>query len=137
MADSKKKSENDVSTFMESIESPSQRKDAATLIELMEKLTGHPATLWRSSIVGFGTYHYKYESGREGDWFLTGFSPRKNSLSIYILAGFDQFDTLMDRLGKYKTGKGCLYVKNLQEINLEVLTTLINESVQFIKMKYS
>ncbi len=86
--------------------------------------------MWGSSIVGFGNYHYKYESGREGDWFLTGFSPRKQNLTLYIMPGFAQYDELMKKLGKHKTGKSCLYIKSLEDINLPTLKQLIQQSVK-------
>ncbi|MFK7906670.1 MAG: DUF1801 domain-containing protein [Chitinophagales bacterium] len=88
------------------------------------------------SIVGFGTYHYKYESGREGDFMKVGFSPRKTSLTLYIMGGFDRHEELMQQLGKYKTGKSCLYIKKLEDIDLEVLKDLVNESVAYISEKY-
>lgn len=84
--------------------------------------------MWGSSIVGFGDYHYKYESGREGDWFVTGFSPRKQNLTLYIMAGFDNYDQLLSRLGKYKTGKSCLYINKLDDVDLDVLKELVAQS---------
>ena len=92
--------------------------------------------MWGPSIIGFGTYHYKYASGREGDWMLTGFSPRKTKHSLYIMAGFKRFDDLMQKLGKYKTGKSCLYVNKLEDIDEEVLRQLIRESMEYMKEKY-
>ena len=85
--------------------------------------------MWGDSIVGFGSYHYKYDSGREGDWFLTGFSPRKQNLTIYIMTGYEFNDRLMKKLGKYTTGKSCLYVKKLTDIDLSVLAELISDSL--------
>jgi hypothetical protein len=90
-----------------------------------------------SSIIGFGRYHYKYESGREGDWFLAGFSPRKNNLSIYITAGFDKYDDIMSKLGKYKTGASCLYVKKLSDIDIDTLKVLVEKSVSDMKKRYA
>jgi len=101
----------------------------------MEKITGEPAKMWGPSIIGFGTYHYKYATGREGDFLTTGFSPRKPELTLYIMSGFSKYDELMNKLGKYKTGKSCLYVKKLEDLNLEVLTELIETSVDYIKNK--
>jgi uncharacterized protein YdhG (YjbR/CyaY superfamily) len=86
--------------------------------------------MWGSSIIGFGRYRYKYESGREGEWFLTGFSPRKQNLTLYIMAGFEEYDELLKQLGKYKTGKACLYIKRLDEVNLPTLKKLIQQSVK-------
>lgn len=93
--------------------------------------------MWGDGIVGFGSYHYKYASGREGDWFLTGFAARKQSLTLYIMAGFDQYNHLMEQLGKYKTGKSCLYINKLADINEDVLKTLIEESIAYLKKQYS
>ena len=92
--------------------------------------------MWGSSIVGYGTYHYKYESGREGDFMLTGYSPRKQALTVYILAGFDRFDPLMKKLGKYKTGKSCLYIKRLSDVDEKVLEQLIDASVKHMRDNY-
>ena len=102
----------------------------------MKELTGEEPILWGNSLVGFGTYHYKYESGREGDFFLTGFSPRKTALTIYIMAGFSKYENLLKQLGKFKIGKSCLYVKKLDDINRRVLKELIEDSIQEIKKKY-
>jgi len=88
--------------------------------------------MWGDSIVGFGSYHYCYDSGREGDWFLTGFSPRKQALTLYIMSGFKRYETLMRKLGKHKTGKSCLYIKTLADIDLKVLKELIEESVKHV-----
>ena len=92
--------------------------------------------MWGKSIVGFGKYHYQYESGREGDFFLSGFSPRKQALTIYVMAGFSKFPKLMKKLGKYKTGKSCLYVKKLDDIEESVLTELINQSLKYMRETY-
>ncbi len=126
---------NNVDAFLASIESASQRADALILKDLMEEITGCKAAMWGPSMVGFDSYHYQYESGREGDWFVTGFSPRKQALSIYILAGFEKYDELLSGLGKYKTGKGCLYVKKLEDIDVNVLKILIARSSAFVKAK--
>jgi hypothetical protein len=99
----------------------------------MKKITMEEPKMWGPSIVGFGNYHYKYESGREGDWFLTGFSPRKASLTLYIMAGFKEYDELLEKLGKHKTGSSCLYVNKLEDVDLKVLTQLIKQSVQKMK----
>jgi len=93
--------------------------------------------MWGSSIVGFGTYHYKYESGREGDWFLTGFSPRKQNLTLYIMSGFNKYDKLMKKLGKYKTGKSCLYINGLEDVDKKVLKDLITESFKYMSKRYN
>ena len=108
----------------------------ATLLTVMQKTTGCGPKRWGPAIIGFGTYHYRYESGREGDWFLTGFSPRKNDLTLYIMAGFDRYDSIMKRLGKYKTGKSCLYIKKLADIDRDALRELIGASVGHIRRTY-
>jgi hypothetical protein len=118
-----------VEEFIQSIENEDVRRDCATLIAIMGKATGAPPLVWGPSIIGFGSYHYVYESGREGDWFIAGFSPRKQNITIYLSYGFEeQADKLKD-LGKFKTGKACLYVKKLSDINLDILTKLIERTV--------
>lgn len=125
-----------VARFLDSIEDNKRQQDACRVLTIMKELTKAEPKMWGPSIVGFGTYHYKYDSGREGDWFVTGFSPRKQALTLYIMAGFSQYDALMSKLGKYKTGKSCLYVKKLEDINEEVLRELIRQSVEYMTVKY-
>lgn len=125
-----------VVTFLNSIDDEQKRNDTYMLLNLMEEVSGEKPLMWGASIIGFGTYHYKYESGREGDWFLTGFSPRKHNFSIYIMSGFSNYDELMGKLGKHKTGKSCLYVNRLSDIEIEVLNQLVRESVKYMKQKY-
>jgi hypothetical protein len=96
----------------------------------MKKITGHEPRMWGSSIVGFGQYHFKYPSGREGDWFRTGFSPRKQNLTLYVMSGFEGHEKLLARLGKHKTGKGCLYINRLDEVDRDVLSELIRKSLE-------
>ena len=102
----------------------------------MRAATGSRARMWGTSIVGFGSYHYKYASGREGYWMLVGFSPRKQNLTLYIMPGFKTFDKLMAKLGKYKTGKSCLYIKKLDDIDESVLRKLVAGSVKYMRSKY-
>src|SRR5690606_27299053 len=111
--------------------------DSIVIMKMMKKITKEEPKMWGPSIVGFGKYHYKYASGHEGDMCITGFSPRKNALTIYILPGFLKYDPLMKKLGKYKTGVSCLYIKKLEDINQKVLSELITESVKYMKKKYS
>jgi hypothetical protein len=113
-----------------------RKKEAEKLVQIMSDSTGHKPELWSGNMVGFGSYHYRYESGREGDWFLTGFAVRKDKLSIYIVSGFDRHQELMNKLGKYKTGKSCLYVKKLDDIDKGVLARLIRDSVDHMKKLY-
>jgi hypothetical protein len=103
----------------------------------MKQVTGEEARMWGDSIVGFGSYHYKYASGREGDWFLTGFSPRKQAITLYIMAGFEQYDGLLNKLGKYTTGKACLYIKKLEDIDTNTLVELVKQSVAHMVKIYS
>ena len=123
-------------SLIRAIDNDAKREDAKRLLKIMGTITREDPVVWGSSIIGFGSYHYTYSSGREGDYFLTGFSPRKNSFSIYIMAGFDRFPELMKKLGKYKTGKSCLYVKQLDDIDESVLKELIQESVNWMRQKY-
>jgi hypothetical protein len=122
--------------FLKAVENEQRRKDALSMLELMQNLTKREAVMWGSSLVGFGSYHYKYASGREGDWLLTGFSPRKNDLTVYIMNGFSAYPDLMKRLGKYKTGKSCLYIKKLEDIDLKVLSQLILKSLDDMSKLY-
>jgi hypothetical protein len=133
MAELKTKKTNDsVEAFLNSVEHDKRRADAFKVLELMKEVTGKEPKMWGSSIVGFGDYHYKYESGREGDWFLTGFSPRKQNLSLYIMAGFDEYNELLDKLGKYKTGKACLYINKLEDVDLPTLKQLVKKSAEHV-----
>ena len=118
-----------VEAFLHGVENEKKREDAFAILALMEEVTGEPPKLWGSSIIGFGSYHYKYASGHEGDACLTGFSPRKQNLVLYILAGFDQYDALMAKLGKFKTSKSCLYINKLADIDQTVLRELVTLSV--------
>lgn len=137
MADLKTKpTEQSVEQFLQSVSPEQKRRDCLALVELMREITGQEPRMWGSSIVGFGSYHYKYASGREGDYFLTGFSPRKQNLTIYIMPGFDRYDDLMQRLGKYTTGKSCLYIKHLADIDLPILKELVQQSVNYMVQTY-
>ena len=117
-----------VQAFLRGIEDATRRQDCRTLVTLMKQATGEKPEMWGTSIVGFGSYHYKGASGREGDWFLAGFSPRKQNLTLYIMAGFDEYDELLDKLGKYSTGKACLYIKRLEDVDQSTLKKLIRQS---------
>ena len=126
----------DPADFVASVAHPQRREDGLTLLEFFQRVTGLKPRMWGPGIVGYGRYHYKYDSRGEGDWFLTGFSPRKQNLSLYIMSGFGQYDSLLSNLGKYKTGKSCLYVKKLGDINRDILKEMITSSVQMIAKKY-
>lgn len=124
-----------VTAFIDAVPDETKRDDARRLITIMKNLTGFEPKMWGPSIIGFGSYHYKYATGREGDAPLTGFSPRKNELSIYLNAEFTGKEDLLQQLGKHKSGKGCLYIKKLQDIDEKVLEKLIKQSVSSIKMR--
>ena len=121
-----------VASFLNAIEDEGRRKDCKTVAKLMEEVTGYNPVMWGPSIVGFGSYHYKYASGQEGDWPLTGFSPRKQNLTLYLM-GFHKFSDVLEKLGKYKTAKSCLYIKRLEDIDLPTLKKLVSESVRHTK----
>ena len=125
-----------VENFINSADSDQKRKDSWDMVALMSEITGSEAKMWGSSLVGFGQYHYKYASGREGDFFITGFSPRKTALTIYIIPGFDGYEEQLSKLGPYKTGKSCLYIKNLEVVDREVLQEIIRDSVAVMRKKY-
>lgn len=125
-----------VDAFIKSVENENRRSDSLEMISLMREITGCEPKMWGSSLIGFGTYHYKYESGREGDFFLTGFSPRKAAFTIYIIPGFSGYPDLMKKLGPHKTGKSCLYLKNLDVTDRTVLERLIRNSVEDMRSKY-
>lgn len=131
MAELKTKS-NDASVddFLNAIKDEQVRADCFTIVEIMQKVTKAKARMWGSSIVGFGAYHYKYASGREADWMLTAFSPRKQNITLYIYPGFDGYDELMAQLGKHSCGKACIYIKRLSDVHLPTLKKLINASVK-------
>jgi hypothetical protein len=125
-----KKTDASVAEFLESVADERTRKDSQTILEIMREESGDEPSMWGESIVGFGSYHYVYASGREGDWFLIGFSPRKQNLTLYLTYGFEKHDDLLNRLGKHSTGKACLYVKRLEDIDLSVLRQLVRLSIE-------
>ena len=122
-----------VATYLEGIEDPQRKADCLTITSLMEELTGEKPKMWGDSIVGFGDYRYKYASGREGDWFLAGFSNRKQSLTLYIMGYLEYYTDILENLGTYKHGKGCLYIKRLSDVDMDVLRTLISTSIERLK----
>ena len=124
-----KPNDGNVDVFLNSVENERKRQDSFKILELMKEVTGEEPKMWGTSIVGFGSYHYKYASGREGDWFVTGFSPRKQSLTLYIMSGFTEYESLLGDLGKHKTGKSCLYINKLDDVNLEVMRELVQKSI--------
>ena len=124
-----KQNEQSVTDFLQAVPDERKRDDSFAILELMKEVTGQEPKMWGDSIIGFGNYHYKYATGREGDWFLTGFSPRKQNLTLYIMSGFDEYDELLKKLGKYKTGKACLYINKLADVEISVIKELIQKSV--------
>ncbi len=126
-----------VEQFLKKVENPTKREDSFKILELMKEITQEKPLMWGESIVGFGSYHYKYSSGREGDWPLVGFSPRKKNLTLYIMSGFERYELLLDNLGKFKTGKSCLYINKLKDVDIKILRDLILESVEYMKKEYA
>ncbi len=125
-----------VKKFLDGVANETRRKDAWTIKQIMEKETGEKAAMWGPSMVGFGSYHYKYDSGHEGDFMRVGFAPRKQNLVLYIMPGFDHYDDLLKKLGKHKTGKSCLYINKLDDVHLPTLRKLIRESFKAMSRKY-
>ncbi|MFN8524618.1 MAG: DUF1801 domain-containing protein [Chloroflexota bacterium] len=125
-----------VDAFLDGACAGQSREDCRVIAEMMSDATGEPPRMWGTNIVGFGTYTYRYASGRTGDWPLAGFSPRKQALSLYIMSGFDEYEGLLARLGKFTTGKACLYVKRLADVDVEVLRDLVNASVAHMRASH-
>ena len=125
-----------VTAFLGAVVDRQQRADAKKISAMMRTATESRAKMWGTSIVGFGSYHYKYDSGREGDFMLVGFSPRKSNLTVYIITGFSRYASLMKKLGRFKTGKSCLYLKTLEDVDFEVLTELVTLSSEHVVAKY-
>jgi hypothetical protein len=125
-----------VAAFISAIDDEARAKDCRTLVSIMGEATGEKPRMWGPSMIGFGTYHYRYDSGHEGDSFLVGFAPRKNELAIYIVPGFSAYGDLLLKLGKHKTAKACLYVKKLTDIDLDALRELVQRSVADMRARY-
>jgi hypothetical protein len=125
-----------VTAFLDAIGDERRRSECKALVKIMRRVTGARPIMWGPSIVGFGRYRYRYESGREGDWFLTGFSPRKQALTVYVMTGFKRHGTLMRKLGRHKTGASCLYLRSLEDVDPDVLEELIAESVRHLQRTY-
>jgi hypothetical protein len=129
-------SSRDVEEFLDGVADERRRAECRAVMAMMRDVTGEEPRLWGPSIIGFGRYHYRYESGREGEWFLTGVAPRKGALTVYVMAGFDRYEELMARLGKHTTGKSCLYIKRLDDIDTDVLRELVDRSVRHTAATY-
>ncbi len=132
-----KKTTASVDEFIATVEDAKKRADCERIMAMMAEVTSDEPSMWGSSIVGFGSYHYRYASGREGTWFLTGFSPRKRNLTLYIMSGFAAVEDLLPRLGKYSTGKSCLYVTRLMDVDFSVLRAVVEVSVKHLRDTYS
>lgn len=126
----------DPAAYIAALQSAQLRDDCQTLCALLEHVTGHKAAMWGSSIIGFGSYHYRYESGREGESMLAGFSPRQREMSIYLMGRIPDQAQLLDKLGKHRMGKACLYIKSLKDIDLDVLAELVAKSVEDLRKRY-
>jgi len=137
MAEAKtKKTTVSVDKFLKGVENVQRREDALTLLKMMKSITRQEPRMWGKDLIGFGSYHYKYASGQEGDFLMTGFSPRKSSLSVYVIPGFDRYSALMKKLGKHKTGKSCLYINKLEDVDIKVLKELIKSGYTDMKKMY-
>ena len=132
-----KKTDASVQAFLDAVEHPTRREDSYAILDMMREITGVEPAMWGPSIVGFGTYRYKYASGREGQWPVVGFSPRKRTLTLYIMDGFDGYETLLRKLGKYKTGKACLYINKLADVDQETLRELVRQSVDHVRAMHA
>ena len=128
-----KPTKENVEQFLKKVENPMKRVDNFKILDLMKDITKEEPVMWGDSIVGFGSYHYKYASGREGNWPLVGFSPRKQNLTVYIMPGFDGYDDILKNLGKFKTGKSCLYINKLKDVDMQLLRELVLKSVEHMK----
>jgi len=126
-----------VEGFLNTVKDEAVRNDCLEILKMMKQVTKEEPKMWGTSIVGFGTYHYKGKSGREGDWMLTGFSPRKQYLTLYLMGGLNEQTALLKKLGKHKTSVGCLYIKKLDDVDVSVLKKLISESVKVMKKSNS
>ena len=131
-----KETENNVIEFIETVESPKKREDAYTLLDIFTETTGYTAKMWGPSIIGFGSYHYKYESGHEGDAPLVGFSPRKAKISLYFAPGDQEREQLLQELGKHTTGKACVYINKLADVDVDIIKALIVQSVELLHKRY-
>lgn len=131
-----KETDNSVIEFIESVDNFKKREDAYKLLDIFAETTGYPAKMWGPSIIGFGSYHYKYASGHEGDAALVGFSPRKAKISLYFALGEKKREELLGKFGKHTSGKACVYINKVADIDIEILKELINESVTFLRGTY-
>ncbi|MCK4384314.1 MAG: DUF1801 domain-containing protein [Candidatus Lokiarchaeota archaeon] len=129
-----KPNDKSVDQFLKKVENPTKKEDSFKILEIMKELTKEEPIMWGDSIIGFGSYHYKYASGREGDWFRVGFSPRKRNLTVYLMTGFEKYKEILNNLGKFKTGKSCLYINKLKDVDIPSLRELILESFKNLQI---
>ncbi|MBT9317837.1 DUF1801 domain-containing protein [Leptothoe spongobia] len=125
-----------VDHFIQSVDNEQRRHDCLTLLPIMQRITQKEPKMWGDSMIGFGQYHYENRSGRGGDWFITGFSPRKREMTVYIMPGFDNYSALLEKLGKHRLGKSCLYIKKLSDVDVTILETLITQSIADMESMY-
>lgn len=137
MAENKtKQNKGSVTAFLNAVQDEQKRTDSYAILETMKALSGEEPKMWGESIIGFGTYHYKYASGREGDFMRIGFAPRKQNIALYLMTGANRDQHLITKLGKYKTGKSCLYINKLAEVDIDVLKEMITSSIKLMDEKY-
>ena len=129
-------SDGDVETYIESVENERRREECRAATAMIAEVSGYPPRMWGDSMIGFGSYRYQSDSGRQGEWFLVGLAPRKQNLVLYIMPGFSQYDDLLARLGKHKTGKSCLYLTKYADVDQDVLRQLVRLSVDHMRAKY-
>lgn len=126
-----------VNEFLEEVSPDWMKEDSFQLLEILREVTNDQPIMWGNSLIGFGSYHYKYKSGREGDWFLAGFSPRKQNMTVYIMGGFENQEDLLEKLGKFKKSSGCLYFKKLEDLDIDILKSMIIRSIETVKQRYA
>ncbi len=131
-----KETDASVEAFLDTVADEKRKADTRVVMEMLERVTGCPPRIWGTSIIGFDRYDYTYPTGNSGTWFVTGVSPRKQALTVYIMQGFSAYEDLMAKLGKYKTGKSCLYIKKLEDVDMKVLEKLARESMKWIRRTY-
>lgn len=131
-----KLNDGDVLAFLNSVENKKRQSDSYVILDLLKEITQEEPKMWGTSIIGFGKYHYKTKSGIESDWMQIGFSPRKQSLTLYLMDGYDKYGSVLEQLGKHKIGKSCLYINKIEDVNLDVLKSLLESSYQYVKENY-
>jgi len=131
-----KPTDESVEDFLDAVDHPQKKADSFELLKIMKEVTQEEPIMWGTSIIGFGSYHYRYASGREGDWPIAGFSPRKRSLTVYLSPGLDDISDLLGKLGKHRVGKGCLYINKLSDVDTDVLKKIVKKSIEVLEKRY-